>query len=504
MNRTIALVLALGLAGCPKPTGIDVAAQTPASDGLPERPEAIAFPDLSFDAPKAEDYRLELSSGVPVYLSTSTEFPLVDISLTFRGGRYLDPVEHIGVGDLLGIVLRTGGTAEMAPAAFDERLEFLATDLSVSVGSTRSYAGLNTLKDNLDESLDMLGALLRTPGMDADRVRLAQDNWLESMKQRNDDASDIAAREWAALMYGADHYLAREATIAHLEAIDEAALRAAHGRIFHPGNLVIRVSGDVTAEEILPRLEAMVDGWEVGETAPDIPVPQETGPVGLFHVQKDIPQGKVRIGIRSVTRDDPDAIAIELMNDILGGGGFTSRITKRVRSDEGLAYSAGSAFRSSPWFPGTLEARYESKNETVALAAKIVLDEFARIAESPVSEEELATAKGSFIEAFPRRFASRSGTLDVFVDDALTNRPEDYWQTWRDKVSALTAEDLTRVAKRVLRSEELTILVVGDWEPIAAGNERANMQDVWSGEVTHLPLRDPLTMEPVADGKDVE
>ena len=249
------------------------------------------------------------------------------------------------MGDLLGIVLRTGGTAEMAPAAFDERLEFLATDLSVSVGSTRSYAGLNTLKDNLDESLDMLGALLRTPGMDADRVRLAQDNWLESMKQRNDDASDIAAREWAALMYGADHYLAREATIAHLEAIDEAALRAAHGRIFHPGNLVIRVSGDVTAEEILPRLEAMVDGWEVGETAPDIPVPQETGPVGLFHVQKDIPQGKVRIGIRSVTRDDPDAIAIELMNDILGGGGFTSRITKRVRSDEGLAYSAGSAFR---------------------------------------------------------------------------------------------------------------------------------------------------------------
>ena len=92
----------------------------------------------------------------------------------------------------------------------------------------------------------------------------------------------------------------------------------------------------------------------------------------------------------------------------------------------------------------------------------------------------------------------------MFVDDALTNRPEDYWQTWRDKVSALTAEDLTRVAKRVLRSEELTILVVGDWEPIAAGNERANMQDVWSGEVTHLPLRDPLTMEPVADGKDVE
>ena len=205
--------------------------------------------------------------------------------------------------------------------------------------------------------------------------------------------------------------------------------------------------------------------------------------------------------MRAIERDDPDAIPLDLLNDILGGSGFTSRIMQQVRSNEGLAYSAASAIVPKVDYPGQFQARFESKNATVALATKIILDLIEGVRTEPVTYEELETAKAAAIETFPRQFESKPAMLRVFVNDEWTDRPADFWQTYRDKVSAVTREDLLRVAKKHLDPEKMAVLVVGDWDEIAGGDleKRASMAEFFGGKVTHLPLRDPLTLEPLPE-----
>jgi zinc protease len=220
-------------------------------------------------------------------------------------------------------------------------------------------------------------------------------------------------------------------------------------------------------------------------------------------VPKDIPQGKVVMGMRSIARDDPDAIPLMLLNDILGGGGFTSRLMQQVRSNEGLAYSVRSSLMPKVYYPGDFRAGFESKNPTVALATKIVLDQIRDMRDKLVTVEELETAKQSLIETFPRQFESKPQLLRVFVADEWTKRPKDFWTTFRDKVKAVTREDIQRVARQHLDPEKMAILVVGDWSAIAPGDsgKRANMNEFFGGNVQHLPLRDPLTLDPLPEKK---
>ena len=196
----------------------------------------------------------------------------------------------------------------------------------------------------------------------------------------------------------------------------------------------------------------------------------------------------------------PAAVTAIVSGSVLGAGGFTSRLMQQVRSNEGLAYSVRSTIVPRVDYPGDFRAGFESKNATVALATKIVLDEIRRIRTEPVTDEELETARQGLIETFPRQFESKPQMLRVFVNDEWTQRPADFWKTFRAKVEAVTKEDLLRVAKAHLDPDAMAILVVGDWDPIAAGDidKRASMADFFGGEVRHLPLRDPLTLEPAA------
>jgi zinc protease len=175
---------------------------------------------------------------------------------------------------------------------------------------------------------------------------------------------------------------------------------------------------------------------------------------------------------------------------------------QQVRSNEGLAYSVRSINQPRVDYPGDFKAGFESKNATVALATKIVMDEIRRIRAEPVPEEELETARLSLVETLPRRFESKPAMLAVFVNDEWTKRPEGFWQSFRERVEAVTPADIQRVAQKHLDPDSMAILVVGDWEAIAPGDleKRASMQEFFGGEVTHLPLRDPLTLEPLPAG----
>ena len=200
-------------------------------------------------------------------------------------------------------------------------------------------------------------------------------------------------------------------------------MHAFRKKILHPGNLIVSVAGDFEEAAILDRLEKVMAGWEKGEVSPAAPAPPSEIVPGLYRVEKDIPQGKVNIGIKGIQRDDPDAVALKIMSRILGSSGFTSRITQRVRSDEGLAYSAGARAAPGLYFRGEIRGFFESKNVTVALATKIIFEEFKRIANEAVSDAELETAKAAVIQSFPANFGSKSQILSVLSALAETIVP---------------------------------------------------------------------------------
>ncbi len=472
----------------------------PSNGTIPPRPETITFPPLKFVAPSASDYRTTLSDGTTVYMLPTHEFPLINLSISCMGGNNLDPANLAGLAGMTTSMMRRGGTATMSADQVDERLEFMATNLAVRGSEWISTASVDCLKTNFDESLAILIDILKNPAFDEAKFKIAKGDALESLKQRNDDAGSISGREWGYLVYGEDHFESRQPTGASIEAITQSDMKNMSGQIFHPGNMIISVSGDFDPKTMPATLEKALAGWATGPKNSSPTPPTHQMKPGVYFVEKDIPQGKVTIGLRSIQRENPDFYAYTLMNEILGGGGFSSRIMQRVRSDEGLAYSAGSGFGAGPFYPGVFRSAFESKSPTVALAAKLIFEEFDRMRNTLVKPEELEVSKNSFVETFPSTFASKPRMLGVFVSDEWTNRPAGYWENYRDKIRAVTAEQIQAVAQKYLVPSQMTILVVGNWADIAKGDlaGRATMKqfEAQFGAPIQLPMRDPITLQP--------
>ncbi|MBZ0112180.1 MAG: insulinase family protein [Thermoanaerobaculia bacterium] len=486
--------------------GVLALVSTAGAAEVAKHPRDLKFGPLDFEVPDATAARHELSNGVPVYVVEDHALPLVDINLTFRAGAFLDDESNPGVASLTGTLLRQGGTQSISAEDFDERVDFLAANISSGSGDTSSSASLDCLSTVLDPSLDLFFDMLMSPGFDADRLQVVKSSALEQMKQRNDDPRSIAGREWQWLLFGEDHFSSRSLTAAELEAIDSDDLAAFHRRYWRPDQLVIAVSGDVDTKAILANLESRLAAWPTTTDLVPVPwppaAPSFTPTPGIYHVEKEIPQGRVSLGHLTESWSDwsdPEAYAAMVMNDILGGGGFTSRLVKRIRSDEGLAYSAGSSYSRGVFWPGVFSASYQSKNSTVALAAAIALEEISRIQSEPVSEVELRTAKASFVDTFPRRFESASSIAGTFAGDEYIGRPHDYWTHFRDRIGAVDQAAVQKAAQDLLHPEKLVLLAVGPWDEIGPGDAdgRANMGQLLDGEVHHLPLRDPLTLEPM-------
>lgn len=471
-----------------------------AQSGIPAHPRELKYPTLTYTPPKRDTYRRVLSTGTVAYLVEDHDLPLVTVSVLVRVGAYLEPADKTGLASLTGSQMRAGGAGDKTAEEFDEAADFLAANLSSGIGDTQGNASLNCLSKDIDQGLGLFFDMLKRPRFQEDRLTLAKSQTLQQMERRNDSTASIESREWGRLIYGPDHFSNRFSTKASIESITRDDLIAFHKQYYHPGAFIFAVSGDFKTADMVAKLEAALRGWEINRTPlPDVPKPTHTPAPGLYAVHKaDVNQGRVSIGHLGLMRDNPDYYAVNIMNDILGGGGFTSRITARVRSDEGLAYSAGSGFGFGVYYPGVFRASFQSKSSTTAQAVDIILEEINRIRTTKVSAEELETAKNYAIEIFPRFFATAGQIAGTFAADEYTKRPADYWDKYRDRIKAVTADDVLRVAQKYLQPDQLVILVVGNLDDITKGNPDKPQYSLTKfakdGQIQRIPLPDPLTM----------
>jgi zinc protease len=491
-----------------------------AAANIPDRPEDIKFPVLKYDPPRAADYRTTLKNGVAAYLVPDRSLPLVTIHVLMRIGPDLDPQGKEGLGRIMVEQLTKGGAGTLTAAQLEDRVAELGAQLYSGMGSGRrgmmgmggvrtgpseSFATLNLLAKDLDEGLALLVECLKEPAFQEDRLQLARDQLLQHMKERNDDTRSIEGREWDFLMDGEGHWTTRWPTQASVTGITRDDLIALQRRYVGPRNFVLAVSGDFDKSAMKKKLEKAFSGWtNQGENPGPPPAPTAAPKPGWFAVDKDVNQARVSFGLPGLDRYDKDWYAAIIMNEILGGGGFTSRLVNRIRSDEGLAYSVRSSLGGGTYYPEPWRVTFQTKVRSTAYAIEIALNEMKKMRDESVSEEELSVAKSNFIESLPAGFETSGAVAGALAVEELTGRwardPE-FYADLRDRISAVTVEDVRRVAKRLLDPAGMTYLIVGDVDEAMLGDPKhdASIEGLAGGEPVRLPLRDPLTMEPAAN-----
>ncbi|RII29015.1 MAG: insulinase family protein [Geobacter sp.] len=422
-------------------------------------PRTLTYAPLTFNIPKSE--RIELANGMVVYLLEDHELSLVNMTAYVRTGSIYEPADKVGLAGLTGAVMRSGGTVSLPPEKLDSELEFMASSIESSIGADTGNVSLATLTRNLDRTLELFAQVLRQPAFREDRVALAKKRTIEGLRRQNDDPKGVADRELRKDLY-AGHPLGRYPTIASVEKITRDDMVAFHRRFFHPNNIILAVSGDFKRDELLGKLNAAFSGWE-RQTVDLPPIPQpnpEIRPEVLL-APKEINQTVVRMGQLGIDKDNPDLYAIRVMDYILGGG-FTSRLTTEIRSNQGLAYNVDSYFDIGRRFTGVFVAETETKSESTIKAITLMRDIITGMTTAPVTDQELALAKDSIVNSFlfgftrPDMIVNQQARLEYYT------YPQGYLENYRDRIARVTKEDVLRVARQYLHPNAMVLMVVGN------------------------------------------
>ncbi len=422
--------------------------------------QKLEYPPLTFQLPEVET--LVLENGIRLYLKADNELPLVQMTAMVGSGAITSSAEKTGFADLFGRVWRSGGAGDRSPEELDAYLDRLAVDLSASMTTYSAQLDLSLRSEDLAKGVAVLGDLMIRPGFASERLELERLQAQEQLRRQNDSPRSISRRLLMAALYP-DHYLGRSPSEESLAAVTRQDLVDFQKTYFAPNNLWIAVSGDFDREALLTVLKENFAGWPQRDVPEQLMSQVKKPTSGLIHLAvKDLPQTSIVIGDLGLTKDNPDQYAVRVLNYILGGGGFNSRMMREIRSNRGLAYSAYSYFQVGRRLPGPFVAGTETKNSSVVPAISLTRDIMKDLRNNQVTDEELQLAKESQINSFVFGFENTHSVVSRQMSQDFFGYPKDYLSGYRDRIAAVTAADVQRVAQEFIAPSRQQIILVGD------------------------------------------
>jgi zinc protease len=388
--------------------------------------------------------------------------------LSFRRGAGIVAPEQAGVASFTAELLERGAGSRDA-LEFAEYVDELGASFGASASWDETSVGAFGLSRDLDKLFEVLADATLRPHFDPAEVDRARSQRLASLERAKDDPATLASWHTAKALYPAHRYgvsiLGDAESVARL---DVDAARAYHARVFVPNDAIFYASGDVNAADIVTRARQAFGAWEAGEVSPVGPEPPAMTPTERRIVivdRPDLAQARITISHEGLRRTDEDRIPASLLNMVVGGSGFSSRLMIRLRSDEGLTYGVSSGFALRRHVGPFLVSTF-TRVSKVREALDLLFEELVRGREEPPGEEELEWARPLATGRFSMGLETSDAVLESLVDLDVYRLPRDGLDTYRARVRAVSAEDVNRVAKKYLHPERAVIVLVGPAEAL--------------------------------------
>lgn len=421
-------------------------------------PDRLAYEEIRFSPPKPE--RIVLENGLTVYFLEDRELPLVNVSFVVGAGSVFEPPGKEGLAEMTGDVMRTGGAGKLTGDKVDEELDYLAAPISINLGMEYGTGSLAVLKKDLARAFRIFADILRAPAFEEEKLEQQKKLKIEELRRVFDKPQRLAFREFKRALY-AGNPRGRLPEIATIEAIEREDLVAFHKTHVFPRNLRLAVTGDITKEEALELIGRHLGDWDdEGDfgTVP-LPKPQEDSP--LYFYAKKVPQSTVIIGTIGPGKESPDFYPFTVLDHLLGSGGFRSRIFQEVRSNRGLAYSAGSFYDGRQGY-GSFGAYAMTKPESTGQVLGLIEGILKDARESRVSAQDLHLAKRSIVNSYIFSFTSSHMIALQHMMLEFQGLPTKFLTEYPARIDAVSREDVLKVAEKVLDPNRRTVFVLGD------------------------------------------
>lgn len=423
--------------------------------------EKISIPPLHPFHPE-QPKRIELKNGLVILLEEDHELPFINGSFEIRGGSRSEPAAKAGLIDLYSQTWRTSGTAAQDGDKLDDLLEAKAAKVETGGDETSTSVSWSCLKQDEDQVYRIAVDLLQRPVFNEQKLMLAKQQELAGIVRRNDDASGIAGREAAKLVYGATSPYVRQPEVATVMPITVADLKAWHDKTVAPNNIIIAITGDFDAAAMEKTLRATFETLPRGEAWKEAEVPVPGPTPGLYLVNKpDVNQSNVWIVGVGTRRDNPDYYALAVMNEIFSGG-FGSRLFQDVRTKLSLAYGVSGGYGAAYDHVGMFSTEAATKSESTVAATKEILKDIGDLKTEPFTDDELKSAKDQLLNSFIFRYDTKEKVLTEAVTLEFYHYPPDFLDKYRSAVEKVTTADVERVAKKYIEPSKLAVLIVGN------------------------------------------
>jgi predicted Zn-dependent peptidase len=420
-------------------------------------PKNLKFGPIEYSAPEVE--KIEFPNGLHGYFLEDHEIPVINIVIMFKA-TYPDEA-RTGLNGLAGWAMRNGGSANFSKEKIDDELEFVGSSIETSARALTGTISANFLTKDADMVVEILTDLIVNPAFEEDKIELHKKSMIESIRRKADDPWALGRREYAKIIYK-NHPAGREATAETVSGLTRDDAIEFHDKYVRPDNAVIGITGDLTRDEAFEMLETLSAAWEAGGEDPVVPPMEFEMEPSINYIYKDVNQAYIFAGHMGLNSANEDRPLVGIMNYILGGGSFTSWITQRIRSDEGLAYSARSSYRDSPWGYGLFTGSCQTRSDAAMRALGLLVEQIERMKTEGPSAEEVNNARDAIVNQQVFEYESSARVVNRMVWFDITGQPLDTLERELAVYQAAGLEDVKRAGSEYLHPANLTILVVGN------------------------------------------
>jgi zinc protease len=484
---------AAGRGGKPAATAAPAPAPAPAAAVAPG-PKDLKFPPARVvQMPALTSFTL--ANGMKVYLQEDRELPFISGTVLVRTGSLFDPPERIGLAQLTGTVLRSGGTALKTGEQLDDMLESIGGAIESTIGASQGSVSFFALKENSDAILVLLKEILTQPGFRQDKLELARLQLRNAIAHRNDTPDAITARELRGLVFGKDTPFGWDPQYGTIDRITRGDVRNFYQRYFFPANLMLGICGDFDSAQMKATIEKLFADWTVPQKpVPELPKVKNAPTPGIFLAEKkDATQTYFTIGHLGGQYNDKDFAAMEIAANVLGGP--QGRLAERMRAKLGNPTEIRVSWGAMPGNPGLFEITGNTRSISTLDTIKAIQEEVERMRGAEVSEEEFRLAREAALSKSIFEADSKVKIFTAMLSNEYYGYPKDFIQEHQKALQAVTRADLLRAVKEHLIPANLSVVVGGN--PMLFGDSLEKL-----GPLTTLDITIPQPKAELAESTD--